>query len=150
RHMSIVRSGSSKDVQASADPIGDEDEAIRADQHVVELDRLLAGGRVRHIRGDLRRMKRVAGVVDPQPGVEVRRENDAVARERPWPVLVQVVRTEAESTRAVVANRDGESRDLSRASLVRNVYEVDVLARAFAAGLDGLVGDDEELSVPER
>src|SRR5207248_6437402 len=76
--------------------------------------------------------------------------DDAVARERARPVLMEVVRTEAESARAVVADGHGESRDLSRRGLVRNIHEVNILARAFAVGLDGFVRDDEQLSVPER
>ena len=63
---------------------------------------------------------------------------------------MEVVRPEAQPARAVVADRDREARDLFWPRLVRDIHEVDVLARAFAVGLDRLVGDDEQLSVSKR
>src|SRR5439155_25599073 len=98
----------------------------------------------------LLRMKRVIGVVHAETGIEVGREDDAVVPNLAGPILVEVVRTEAQPTRAVIAGRYWEPRDLFWPGLVRDIHKVDVLARACAVRLDGFVGDREELAVPER
>src|SRR5439155_16693401 len=87
----------------------------------------------------------VAYVVDDEPRIEVRREDEALAAPRTGPVLVQVVRAVAERAAAVL----GLGTDRDDAPRGRVDHADAPLGRVRAVD-DLLVGDDDEAATRER
>ncbi len=137
-------------VDAAVDPVGHPDVEVGAHEDVVDLRRRLALGGVGQPVRDLDRVLGVAHVVHAQPGVEVGAEHQGRAAVGARPVLVQVVRAEAQPAVVELVRRRRADADHPRVLPVGDVDDPHVVRLAGAAVGDHLVGDDEQVPALQR
>src|SRR3972149_10126817 len=133
-----------EDVESPLDPIGDVNQPVAVDEKIVEHGGLLAFGRRRNEEADLLGTIRISQVHNPQPGVIIGNEDEVFAVDRAGPVLVDVMRSEAQTPLAEISLGHRKRADRYRISLLAYVDDPDPFLPLLTFVFHRLIGRHHE------